>query len=278
MTRTPGRARPGGRRPVGRDALFAGGLGLCVLLAVGFLALPVVALLTHTSPGRLGAALGDPSARQALWLSLETAGIALAIILLVGTPAAWVLATRRFPGRPVLVTLIELPLVLPPAVAGLALLVAFGPAGLVGGALADAGIVLPLHTAAVVLALVFVAAPFHVRQAQAAFAAVEPSWLDASRTLGASPAGTFLRVGIPAARAGLAAGAAMALARALGEFGATLMFAGSLQGVTRTASLAVYERFATDLDGALALSVVLVAVAAALLVAVKAVGEPRAAG
>jgi len=246
--------------------------------AVAFLALPVVALLTHSSPARLVDALGDPAAREALWLSAATAGIAVVIVVLVGTPAAWVLATRRFRGRALVVTLVELPLVLPPAVAGLALLVAFGPHGLVGGALGDAGVVLPLHTSAVVVALVFVAAPFHIRQAQAAFAALDPALMEASRTLGASPARTFARVAVPAAAGGLTTGAALAAARALGEFGATLMFAGSLPGVTRTASLAIYDQFGNDLDAALALSAVLVGSAAALLVTVRLLGERRAAG
>lgn len=257
--------------------LFPLALAAATGLTVAFLALPVVALFTHTSPGQLLDALGDRSAQDALLLSLETAGIAILIIVLVGTPAAWLLATRRFRGRALVVTLVELPLVLPPAVAGLALLVAFGPRGLIGGTLQDAGIVLPLHTAAVVVALVFIAAPFHIRQAQAAFAALDPSLAEASRTLGATAARTFVRVAVPAAAGGLATGAALALARALGEFGATLMFAGSLRGVTRTASLAIYDRFGNDLDGALALSAVLVALAAALLVVVKLVGERHAA-
>ena len=246
--------------------------------AVAFLALPVVALLTHSSPARLVDALGDPAAREALWLSAATAGIAVVIVVLVGTPAAWVLATRGFRGRALVVTLVELPLVLPPAVAGLALLVAFGPRGLVGGALGDAGVVLPLHTAAVVVALVFVAAPFHIRQAQAAFGALDPALMEASRTLGASPARTFARVAVPAAAGGLTTGTALAGARALGEFGATLMFAGSLPGVTRTASLAIYDQFGNDLDAALALSAVLVGAAGALLVTVRLLGERRAEG
>jgi molybdate transport system permease protein len=249
---------------------FSTALVGCVVVAVGFFALPVVALFTHTSPAALVDALGDPAARDALWLSLTTSAAALLLIVAIGTPAAWLLATRRFPGRALVVTLLELPIVLPPAVAGLALLTAFGPAGLLATDL-------PLHTGAVVVALTFVAGPFHLRQAQAAFAAVDPALLDASRTLGAGPAGTFARVAVPAARAGLATGAALALARALGEFGATLMFAGSLRGVTRTASLAVYDRFGTDLDAALAMSVVLVALAAGLLVAVRLLGQGDAA-
>jgi len=273
----PGRLRSPSGRVTGRR-LFGLALGAAVGLTVAFLALPIVALVTHTSPGHLLDALGDPSARDALWLSLQTGAAAIVLIVLVGTPAAWVLATRRFRGRSAVVTLVELPLVLPPAVAGLALLVAFGPRGLVGETLRDAGILLPLHTAAVVVALVFVAAPFHIRQAQASFAALDPSVLEAARTLGASPARTFLRIAVPLAAGGLATGVALALARALGEFGATLMFAGSLRGVTQTASLAIYDRFGSDLDGALALATVLVAFAAALLVVVRTAGERHAAG
>ena len=161
-------------------------------------------------------------------------------------------------------TLVELPLVLPPAVAGIGLLAAFGPQGLLGGRLS-----LVLTTAGVIVALTFVSAPFYLRQAQAAFEAVDPTWLDASRTLGASEARTVLRIAIPGAGAGIAAGLALAWGRALGEFGATLMFAGSFRGITQTVPLAIYERFSTDFTGALALSAVLVAVSAALLMAVK---------
>ena len=141
----------------------------------------------------------------------------------VGTPAAYLLATRRFRGRATLVTLIELPLVLPPAVAGIGLLAALGPRGILGGAIEDAGIELVLTTAGVILALIFVAAPFYLRQAESAFSALDRSWLDASRTLGAGEATTFARVAIPAALPGLIAGLALAWGRALGEFGATLM-------------------------------------------------------
>jgi molybdate transport system permease protein len=192
--------------------------------------------------------------------------------VLVGTPAAYLLATRRFRGRALVVTLVELPLVLPPAVAGIGLLAALGPNGLLGGLLDDAGVRLVLTTLGVIVALTFVAAPFYLRQAQAGFEAVDRSWLDASRTLGAGEAGTFVRVAIPAAGPGLLAGLALAWGRALGEFGATLMFAGSFRGITQTVPLAIYERFSTDFTGALALSAVLVAVSAALLLAVKLLG------
>jgi molybdate transport system permease protein len=257
---------------------FPAALALALCLALVFLVLPVVAIFTHTSPGNLISSLGDASATDALRLSLETTAIAIAIIVLVGTPAAYFLATRDFKGKSLIVTLVELPLVLPPAVAGIGLLAALGPNGILGSTLSDAGIGLVLRTAGVVVALTFVASPFYLRQAQAAFVSVDRTLLEASRTLGSSEARTFLRIAIPAAVPGLAAGLALAWGRALGEFGATLMFAGSFRGITQTAPLAIYERFATDFDGALALSAVLVAVSGALLLTVKALAGSGAFG
>jgi molybdate transport system permease protein len=244
-------------------------LAVATTLALAFLTLPVVAIFVDRSPSDVLATLDDDGVLDALWLSLKTTAIALAIIVAVGTPAAWLLASRRFRGRQLAITLVELPLVLPPAVAGIALLATFAPNGILGGALGDLGIEIPLTTTAVVLALTFVAAPFYLRQAQSAFEALDRTWLDASRTLGASEARTFLRVAIPTAGPGLISGLALAWGRALGEFGATLMFAGSFRGITQTVPLAIYERFSTDFTGALALSAVLVAVSAALLLSVK---------
>ena len=238
-------------------------------VALGFLVLPVLAVFLDTSPGALLAGLGDAGALDALRLSLVCSAAAVAIVVALGTPAAYLLATRRFRGRSAVVTLVELPLVLPPAVAGIGLLAALGPNGLLGGLVADH---LVLTTAGVVCALTFVSAPFYLRQAQAAFEAVDRSWMDASRTLGATEARSFLRVAVPAAGPGLLTGLALAWGRALGEFGATLMFAGSFRGVTQTVPLAIYERFGTDFTGALALSAVLVGVSAALLASVKVVG------
>lgn len=245
--------------------MFRVALAACLATLLVFLALPVLAIFVQATPGELVGALGDPSARDALWLSAQVTTIAIAIVVLVGTPAAWLLATRRFRGHAAIVTLVELPLVVPPAVAGIGLLAAFGPAGLLGGAGPD----LVLETAGVVVALVFVSSPFFVRQAQSAFAALDPSWLEASRTSGAGEVRTFARIAVPVALPGLATGLALAWGRALGEFGATLMFAGSFRGVTQTAPLAIYERFATDFTGALALSAVLIAASAAILLAVK---------
>jgi molybdate transport system permease protein len=249
-------------------------LAFALALAVGFLVLPVVAIFVNTSPGRLISSLGDQQARDALLLSLRTSTIAMAIIVVVGTPAAYLLAVREFRGQTVLTTLLELPLVLPPAVAGIGLLAALGPHGILGGALADAHIQLVLQTAGVVVALTFVASPFYIRQAQTAFQAVDQTYLEAARSLGARESAVFMRVAIPTARPGLSAGLALAWGRALGEFGATLMFAGSFQAVTQTAPLAIYDQFASDFPAALALSVVLVIVSAVLLLTVKLVSGP----
>lgn len=251
-------------------------LGSIAALAVllSFLAIPLVAIFVEAGVGELLGSLGEEGALDALALSLRTSLIALALIVAIGTPAAYLLARRRFRGRAAVITLIELPLVLPPAAAGIALLAAFGPNGLVGGAIEDAGFRLVLQTAGVVVAMIFVAAPFFVRGAIAAFEAVEAYHLDASRTLGAGEAKTFARIAVPAARAGLASGMALAWGRALGEFGATLLFAGSLQGRTQTAPLAIFEFLSRDFDASLALSGVLVVFSAVLLLGVKLVGGP----
>ncbi|MGI8557173.1 MAG: molybdate ABC transporter permease subunit [Solirubrobacteraceae bacterium] len=252
-----------------RPGWFAALLGVAIVATLAFLVLPVVAIFAQVSPGRLISSLGDPVALDALTLSVETTTIAVLIIVLIGTPAAYLLATRSFPGHSLVVTLVELPLVLPPAVAGIGLLAAFGPAGLLGGTLRAAHIELVLQTAGVVVALIIVAAPFYLIQAQAAFGAVQPSWIEASRTLGADEARTFARIVVPAASPGLLAGLALAWARALGEFGATLIFAGSFRGITQTAPLAIYNLLSIDLPGALALSAVLVIASAALLLSVR---------
>lgn len=255
-------------------------LGLVAALAVvlTFLTLPLVAIFVDTGPGELLASLDEPGAVDALLLSLQATSIALAAIVIFGTPAAWLLATRSFRGRSLAITLVELPLVVPPAVAGIGLLAALGPEGILGGALAAANLELVFQTAGVIVALIFVASPFYVRQALAAFGALDSSLVEASRTLGASEARTFARIAVPNALPGLVAGGALAWGRALGEFGATLVFAGSLSGVTQTAPLAIYERFSDDFTGALALSAVLVAVSAAILMGTKLASGARVLG
>jgi len=258
--------------------LFTAGLVAALALVLAFLTLPLVAIFADAGPAELLSSLDDQASVDALALSLQATGLALAVIVVVGTPAAWLLATRRFRGRAVAITLVELPLVVPPAVAGIGLLAALGPNGLLGATLEDAGVELVFQTAGVVVALVFVASPFYIRQALAAFGALDPALMEASRTLGASEGRTFVRVAVPNAMPGLIAGGALAWGRALGEFGATLVFAGSLGGVTQTAPLAIYERFADDFNGALALSAVMIALSAAILLGVKVAAGARILG
>jgi molybdate transport system permease protein len=244
-------------------------LFLAILVAFAFLVLPVVAIFTHVAPGTLIDQLSNPVVHDAVIVTLKTTLVAQAAILLFGTPTAWFLATRRFPGRAVLVTLVELPFVLPPAVAGIGLLVAFGRVGLLGSTFEFLHIDIAFTWVAVVLAITLVASPLYVRQAIAAFEAVDPNLVAASRTLGAGPVRTFFRVALPLARGGLAAGEALCLARSIGEFGATIMFAGSLQGRTQTLTLAVYQEFDANFDTALAISALLVLVSLAILLALK---------
>jgi molybdate transport system permease protein len=248
---------------------FEAALVLAAAIAFAFLLLPLLALFLRIPPDELAAQLGSRAARDALLVSLKTSLIAHVVILGFGTPVAYLLATRRFRGRSALVTAVELPLVLPPAVAGIGLLAAFGRRGLLGDSLNALGVSLPFTQAAVVLAIVFVASPFYLRQAIAAFGSVDRALLDASRTLGASPRRTFARVALPLAAPGLAAGSSLAFARGLGEFGATIIFAGSFPGETQTAPLAIYAELDLNFDAAIALGALLVLVSIVLLVAVR---------
>ena len=252
-----------------RRTLLALAYFLAAAVALAFLTLPILAIFLRVPPGRLVAQLSNPVVTDALIVSFKTTLIAQLLVLLFGTPTAYLLASRRFPGRSLCITLVELPLVLPPAVAGIGLLAAFGRFGLFGSTLNAAGIQIPFTQAAVTLAVAFVASPLYIRQAIAAFEAVDPNLVAASRTLGAGPARTFFRVALPLARGGLAAGEALAFARGLGEFGATIMFAGSLQKVTQTLPLAIYAEFEIDFDVTLAISALLVLISAALLISLK---------
>ena len=232
------------------------------LVALAFLALPIAAVFARLSWGNLTHELSSSLVTDAIVVSLKTTVVAQVLVLAFGTPAAYALATRRFRGRSLIITLVELPIVLPPAVAGIGLLAAFGRFGLLHTSI-------PFTQAAVVLAVVFVSGPLYVRQAIAAFEAVDETLVAASRTLGAGPTKTFFHVVVPLARGGLGAGEALAFARGLGEFGATIMFAGSLQNVTQTLPLAVYAEFDVDFHTALALGGLLVVVSALLLLTLK---------
>jgi molybdate transport system permease protein len=213
--------------------------------------------------------LADPVLLDALRLSLLTSVTATLVVGALGLPIAYLLATRDFPGKRLLEVLIDLPMVLPPTVAGVGLLLAFGRNGLLGGVLSEAGISVPFTTLAVVLAQVFVAAPFFISATRAGLSEVDRRYLDAAATLRASPARTLMRVMLPLAFPSLLAGAAMTWARALGEFGATITFAGNMPGVTQTMPLAVYIALQSDLDAAVALSVLLLALALGVLLAIR---------
>lgn len=250
-----------------RTFLALAGLSTGALLL--FLALPLAGLLAHAAPRELLVHLGQPAVREALGLSLASAACATAVVVVLGAPAAWLLATREFAGKGIAEALVQLPMVLPPTVAGFALLMAFGRFGLAGRGLAALGITLPFTTLGVIVAQAFMAAPFFVLAARAGFAALDPRLLEAAATLRASESFAFFRVALPLARPALIAGTAMSAARALGEFGATLTFAGNLPGTTRTLPLAVYTALQSDLDSAAVLAVLLLAISAALLVAVR---------
>jgi molybdate transport system permease protein len=255
-SRRSGHVRPG----VGLSALPAS-------LLVLFLALPVLGLLARaTTAGGLWTALQRPVVLDALRLSLLSTTVVLALTLVFGTPLALILARRRFSGAALVDSLVDLPIVLPPAVAGLALLLTFGRRGLFGATLAVLGIELPFTTAAVILASFFVAVPFFVRAARSGFLAVPRELEEAARVEGATEWQVFRYVTAPVAAAALFGGAILAWARALGEFGATIMFAGQFQGRTQTMPLAIYAALESDLDAALGLSMLLLGISFVLLV------------
>ena len=235
---------------------FSSGFGVAALaLLAGFIALPILSLVIWTVSNSAWQEMTSPAAVDALLLSARTTGISMAIILLVGTPAAYVLARHDFPGKRAVNTLIDLPAVLPPSAAGIALLLAFGRVGLIGEQLTAFGITVSFTTAAVVLAELFVATHFYVRQATVGFGQIERDIEDAALVDGGGRTTVFLRVTIPLAFPALVAGAVTAWARALGEFGGTIIFAGNVQGVTQTIPLAIFSELERDFDAAVALSV-----------------------
>lgn len=244
-------------------------------MAVLLLGVPVLTLVVRAIvDGSLANVAGDPAVADALRLSVLTTALSLAAILVLGTPLAVVLARHRGRGRTTLETVVDLPLVLPPSVAGLALLLAFGRAGIVGGWLDRIGLGLAFSTAAVVVAQTFVAMPLYVRAARAGIAAVPRELEESARIDGASELEVLRRITLPVVAPTLAGGALVAWARALSEFGATILFAGNIGGVTRTLPLFVYSRFQTSLGASVAAATVLVGVAVALLVVARLVHRP----
>jgi molybdate transport system permease protein len=239
------------------------------VLLLLLLILPLLALVLRVPSASVLAGLRDPLVLQALRLSVLTSLAATGCVILLGLPIAYLLSTRSFPGKVLIESLVDLPLVLPPTVAGLALLLAFGRAGLAGKALSILGLQLPFTSLAVVVAQSFMALPLFVGSARAGFSSVDQRYLDAADTLRASEGFRFVRVMLPLAAPSLIAGAAMTWARALGEFGATITFAGNLPGVTQTMPLAVYMALQTNLDSAIALSVLLMITSLALLIVLR---------
>ncbi len=234
-----------------------------------FLILPIIALFLRTPPGLLLSHIDDKEVLQALAVSLETTLIAILIIVLAGTPVALILSRYRSTGQRVIDTLIDLPTVLPPAVAGLALLLAFGRNGLLGGALDLFGIQVPFTRTAVILSQVFIATPFYVKSAVVGFSGIDPELEQAASLDGASGLQVFRYVVLPLSWSALVSGSMLSWARALGEFGATIIFAGNFPGVTQTMPLAIYIGFEIDLDKALTLSVIQIAASFLVLLLVK---------
>lgn len=229
-------------------------------IGVIFLGLPLLAMLTRVPWSSLPALMTSPSARAAFALSIRTSTMATVLCVVLGVPLALVLARARFPGQGVVRALTLLPLVLPPVVAGIALLYTFGRRGLLGHTLQVAGLQIAFSTTAVVLAQTFVAMPFLVISLEGALRTVGQRYDEVAATLGASPTTILRRVTLPLLTPALASGAVLSFARALGEFGATITFAGSLQGVTRTLPLEIYLQRETDPNAAVALSLILVVV------------------
>jgi molybdate transport system permease protein len=249
-----------------RLPLFA----LPAILALVVLVVPLISLILRAPWGDIGTELAAPEVRQALWLSITTSLWATALAVLFGVPLAWVLARLEFRGRALLRALIILPMVLPPVVGGVALLLAFGRRGLIGQWLDRAfGITVPFTTTAVVIAELFVAMPFLIIAVEAALRSSERGYEEAAATLGASRWLVFRRVTLPLIAPSLGAGAALCWARALGEFGATITFAGNLPGTTQTMPLAVYLALQSRPEGAIVLSLILLAVSAGVLVLLR---------
>lgn len=259
--------RPGRRTPGARPPLL---LTVPALLAVAFLMLPLVGILVRTSWGELGEHLTAEPTTQALRLSLLVSLWSLGLSLVFGVPLAWLLARVPFPGKAFVRSLVLLPMVLPPTVGGVALLLAFGRRGLLGPWLEDTfGITLPFHTSGAVLAATFVAMPFLVISLEGALGGLRPRYEETAASLGASPVRVFLTVTLPMVAPGLIAGAALTWARALGEFGATITFAGNLPGTTQTLPLQVYLLLQDSPEAATSVSLLLLAIAMIVLIALR---------
>jgi molybdate transport system permease protein len=267
--KTRSKEDPSPRTSPGGD-LLASGLAIAALaLVAGFISLPILSLVVWTIDRGAWRAMASPVAVDALLLSMRTTAISMFIIVLVGTPAAYVLARTDFRGKRFVDALVDIPAVLPPSAAGIALLLTFGRFGLVGRYFDAFGVTISFTTAAVVMAEIFVAAHFYVRQASIGFAGVRRDVEEAALVDGAGRFSVFTRVTVPLAFPALVAGAVTAWARALGEFGATIIFAGSFRGITQTIPLAIFAEFQSDVDAAVALSVLVLGFAFVVILAVR---------
>jgi molybdate transport system permease protein len=245
------------------------GIILASIPMLAFLIIPIIALILRVDPTAIGANLANEETTQAIWLSITTTATSTMLGLLFGTPLAYLMARHRFRGRNILDTLIDLPMVLPPSVAGIALLIAFGRRGMIGAWLDDAGISIAFSTVAVILAQIFVATPFYIKAALGGFAGVDRELEQAANVDGASPWQIFTQITIPLCWPILLGGLVMAWARALGEFGATIIFAGNFPGRTQTMPLAIYIGFEIELDLAITLALILLGTSFLVLLIVK---------
>jgi len=251
--------------------LSAGAVGMWVVLCLVamYFALPLLSVVLKVSMEGFLTSLLSPVVLSSLRLSLLTSTTSLGLSMLFGTPVAYMLARREFVGKRVLETLLDLPLVIPPVVAGIALLMAFGRMGVLGSYLHAHGVSIAFTTVAVVMAQTFVAAPFYIKSAKAGFSGVDRRLEQAARTLGAGQVHTFFSITLPLSLPSVLTGALMTWARALGEFGATIMFAGNFMGRTQTMPLAIYSSLQSSLDSALTLSVILMALSFSILMTVR---------
>lgn len=250
-------------------------LGLIVIIYFIFISLPLTSVFLRLDPTQINAQLQNWQVISAIQLSLYTSAIATLIAFVLAVPTAYFMATRRFPGKAVIDTIMDLPIVLPPAVAGVALLYAFAPRGVLGPLLSNFGIVLPGYTVAVIIAEAFVASPFLLRSAKTGFESLDKDVYNSARLLSGSRIRVFFTVSLPLTTRAIIAGTILTWARAMGEFGATLMFAGNLPGITSTMPLAIYMLLYSDPVGSIMLSIILILISFTVLVIVKLLEQKR---
>jgi molybdate transport system permease protein len=250
-------------------------LALIVITYFLFIALPILAVFLRISPSQVSLQLQNAQIIEAIKLSLFTSAIATAIAIVLAVPTAYFMATRKFPGKAIIDTIIDLPIVLPPAVAGVALLYAFAPKGLLGPALNAVGLTIPGYTIAVIIAETFVASPFLLRAAKTGFENMDQDIVNSAKILSGSRLRVFFTVSLPLSIRAVTSGTMMTWARAMGEFGATLMFAGNLPGITQTMPLAIYMLLYSNPLAGVMLSIILIVISFSILIFIKLVEQKR---